>query len=101
MTDSKPFDVNTLKAALSARSSTPIEWAAQDDPIVCIDEHYKTLEEFSDISSAVRLMLDDWPSYADAPWTPISIAKEHPEMMAAVLEQDKNKLGNGTEVAGG
>jgi hypothetical protein len=101
MTDSKPFDVNTLKAALSARSSTPIEWAAKDDPIVCIDERYKTLEEFSDISSAVRLMLDDWPSYADAPWTPISIAKEHPEMMAAVLEQDKNKVGKGAEVAGG
>jgi hypothetical protein len=101
MTESKPFDVTTLKAALSARSSAPIEWAIQADPIVCIDEHYKTLEEFSDISSAVRLMLDYWPSYADAPWTPISIAKEYPEMMAAVLEQDKNKVGNGTEVAGG
>lgn len=101
MSDSKPFDVNTLKAALSGRSSTAIEWAAQDDPIVCVDEHYRTLEDFFDISSAVRLMLDDWPSYADVPWAPVSVAREHPEILAAVLEQDKNKVGNGTEVVGG
>jgi hypothetical protein len=101
LADGKPFDIDVLKGALSARSTIAIEWSAQEDPIVCVDEHYRTLEEFGDIGSAVRLMLDDWPSYADAPWTPISVAKEHPEVLAAVVEQDREKLGGDMEVGRG
>jgi hypothetical protein len=97
LTDGKPFDIGVLKSTLAARSTIAIEWSAQEDPIICLDEHYRTLEEFHDISSAVRLMLDDWPSYADAPWTPVAVAKEHPEVLAAVVEQDREKVEDDTE----
>jgi hypothetical protein len=90
--DGQPFDVGTLRKALAARSTSQIESSKIADPIVCIDENYRALEEFGDISSSVRLMLDDWPSYADPPWTTVSIAKQHPELLAAVLEQDKEKV---------
>jgi hypothetical protein len=46
-------------------------------------------------------MLDDWPSYADPPWTSLAIAKQHPEILAAVLEQDKEKVQAGTESSDG
>jgi hypothetical protein len=101
LTDGNPFDISVLKNTLAARSTTEIQWTAQEDPIVCIDERYRTLEEFHDIPSAVRLMLDDWPSYADVPWTPVSIAKEHPEVLSAVVEQDREKVGGDTEVSRG
>jgi hypothetical protein len=101
ITDGQPFDVTTLRRALGARTKIQIEPSAVADPIVCLDENYRALEDFCDVSSAVRLMLDDWPSYADPPWTSVSVASQHPEILAAVVEQDKEKLKNRAEHSDG
>lgn len=92
ITDGRPFDLASLKKSLAERSAAEIEFTPQEDPLVCIDEEYRVMDQFFDINSAVRLMPDDWPSYADVPWTPIEIAKANPEIRAAVLEQDQEKL---------
>ena len=93
--DGHPFDVATLRKVLAARSASEIAPSRVADPIVCIDQNYRPLEEFGDLRSSVRLMLDDWPSYADPPWTTVVIAKQHPEILAAVVEQDKEKVQDG------
>ena len=92
ITAAHPFDVATLREAMASRSSTQIEPSGVEDPIVCIDEQYSELDEFCDVGSSVRLALDDWPSYADPPWTSVVIARQHPVMLAAVIEQDKEKV---------
>ena len=92
ITNGHPFDVGTLRAALGARTPAQVEPSAVADPIVCIDDNYRPLEDFGEVGSSVRLTLDDWPSYADPPWTSVAIASEHPEMLAAVIDQDKGKV---------
>jgi len=97
LTGGAPFDGAALREVLSRASEQLIEPSQQSDPIVCVDQNYRPLEAFSDISSSVRLMLDDWPSFADQPWTTIQAAKQHPELLAAVVEQDIDKLGADAE----
>jgi hypothetical protein len=92
LTGGAPFDGSILREILSQASDKRSEPSLQTDPIVCIDQNYRPMETFSDIGSSVRLMLDDWPSFADQPWTTIEVAKEHPALLAAVVEQDLEKL---------
>ena len=92
ITDGKPFDVPSLQKTLARMAGTPIDTVDEADSLVCIDQNYGVMDDFFSVDEAVRLMPDDWPSYADVPWTPIELAKNHPEIRAAVIEQDQEKL---------
>jgi hypothetical protein len=101
ITDGIPFDVTTLSKAIVGRSTTAVDLISTGDPIVCVDQNYHAVETFCDIGSAVRLMLDDWPSYADPPWISVDVAKDNPEILAAVVDQDKSKVESETGEHGG
>ena len=72
---------NRLKKFLSPESS-----------IVCIDENYQPLDKFVSIGEAIRIRPDDWPTYADQPWTTRRLALEKPNLHALVIREDRGKL---------
>lgn len=61
-------------------------------PVICLDRDYQPVNEFVDISAAVRIQPDSWPPYADQAWTTIEMAKQEPRLKALVLRQDRSKL---------
>jgi hypothetical protein len=65
---------------------------AAEAPVVCIDENYQPLDEFSSIKDAVRIRPDDWPPYADQAWTTLALAVETPALRALVIGEDQVKI---------
>jgi hypothetical protein len=50
------------------------------------------LDKFAAMEDAVRIRPDDWPPYADQPWTRIELALDEPRLRALVVAEDREKL---------
>jgi hypothetical protein len=74
-TKHRSFDVQQILKTL--RSGTrkvvkPSEPA--DHPIVCVNSAYRPIDTFAALEAAIRIRPDDWPPFADQPWTTIELA---------------------------
>jgi hypothetical protein len=86
------FDIPALVNLYGRLSAQQIEAIPVADPVVCVDENNRPTPGFCDLSATVRLVVDDWPSYADPPRASLALVKEHREMSAAVLPEDQERL---------
>jgi CheY-like chemotaxis protein len=92
-TKQKSFDVDEVYTAVSAQIGTDAERSTPPDhPLVCVDTNFEPLEKFSSRTECVRVRPDDWPPFADQPWTTIELATGHPSLKAIVLSEDRGKL---------
>lgn len=67
-------------------------------PVFQIDADYKVVEQPIEITEAVRLQPDDWPSYADDPWLAESqIAVETDLAKLIVIDDRADAAGDGGE----
>jgi hypothetical protein len=83
------FDPDTLRPLLRRLG---LRSAGLKDPVVCLDEHYKPLQDLQEATAAIRIQPDDWPPYADQAWTTRELAMAIPALAALVVGQDKVKL---------
>lgn len=91
-TNANPFAMDVFHAALSeitGSTPTPIHVT---QPVVCVDENYKALDEPLDMEDAVRIQPDDWPPYADDAWTPLEFARANPLLRSLVVTRDRDRL---------
>ena len=86
-----------LHARLAEIADVPLQPLEIADPVVCIDENYIALGEACGGADVVRIMPDDWPSYAGQAWTTLALARRHPRLAAIVTEADSERLLNTTE----
>ncbi len=61
--------------------------------VVCVDARLQVMARLQPARLAVRVIPDDWPSFAEPAWTPIEVARDHPEMRALVVADDLERLG--------
>jgi hypothetical protein len=81
-----------LHARLDDIDGVSVEPLTVSEPVVCIDENYAALDEPCGGDDVVRIMPDDWPSYAGQAWTTVALAREHPRLAAIVTESDLTRL---------
>lgn len=83
----EPLSSRALGHSLAGRY-TSLEPLDMRNPIVCVDAEYRNVD-ITESSEAVRIQLDDWPPYADVPWTRITTAVKDPGVAARVLLEDQ------------
>lgn len=83
-----------LHLRLADIAGVSVEPLTISEPVVCIDENYAALDEPFGGDDVVRIMPDDWPSYAGQAWTTVALAHEHPRLAAIVTESDLTRLQN-------
>lgn len=94
LTDGSSSDVQIVRAAISkAAGDNLLASQPPDQPIVCVNTHYQSLETFYRMEEAVRIRPDDWPAYADQAWTTIELARSEPKLRALVIREDLELLG--------
>ncbi|WP_165071840.1 hypothetical protein [Paludisphaera rhizosphaerae] len=81
-----------LLAQLPANAGLPLRPLDLVDPVVCIDQDYATMDEPCGGGDVVRIVPDDWPSYAGQAWTTVALARRFPRMAAIVAEADSDRL---------
>lgn len=92
-TNQKSFNVDKVFEAVSAKSGREAKRSSPPDyPLVTVNSDFRALTQFSSRSDSVRIRPDDWPSYADQPWTTTSLARTEPGLKAVVVYEDREKL---------
>lgn len=87
-----PFSVTKLQDSLSKLSDGILEPSAEQEPVICLDVNLRPQPTPHAANVAVRLQPDDWPVYADQPWTTIDLARTEPRIAAIVIQQDRDRL---------
>jgi hypothetical protein len=91
-TKGDPFDLRKLHTVIGATAGSALT-PTFAEPVVCIDENLRELDDLWPSEGAVRIQPDDWPPFADQAWTPQLRAAESPRLRALVIEQDRNRIG--------
>lgn len=86
-----------LHAKLATITGEHLEPLTVPDPVVCIDQNYSPLDEPCGGDEVVKIVPDDWPSYAGQAWTSVVLAREQPRLAAIVAESDLGRLQPTTE----
>jgi len=89
----KPLGTDDLHDVLKTKQ-VKLDKADFPHPVVCLDEDLQPLPDFADSNTAIRIQPDDWPSYADAAWTTLTLAHQHPRLASMVVEVDRYRLEN-------
>lgn len=91
-TDGRPFDheaVTERVAASLGRALTPIGLA---EPVLPLDGNYRAARVPIEAADAVRIVPDDWPTYADVAWVHREVALQDARLLAVVVEDDRSTL---------
>jgi hypothetical protein len=97
-TAQQSFDTERTWEALAKITRQDVKGSdPPDHPIVCVNSDYQPLEKFESIDDAVRIRPDDWPSYADQPWTRIELALDEPRLGALVVAEDRGRLNGNSD----
>ncbi len=72
-----------------AEDAAQLEVAA---PAIAVDEDLVMEDELVSAKTALRVRPDDWPSYAEHVWVPVSVLRTHPHLRALVIEADRESL---------
>ncbi len=95
LTDGRPFVPDVVVSALNALSpEAPLAQVNEDQPVVCVDDRFRPIDDFATPETAVRIQPDDWPPFADQAWVTIQAATANATLGALVIESDRSKLPN-------
>jgi hypothetical protein len=92
LTKGDPQNADTLRSTLATVVGGEVTPSTVQRPIVCLNELYTPLEETYSIEDAVRVQPDDWPSYADSAWMPMSLLHDHPELQPLIVQDDRDRF---------
>lgn len=92
LTAGNPFDPGYLRTILNQHCRDRLKPCAAGQPVTCLDENYRPLDDDCDISTVVRLQPDDWPPYAEQAWTTKKLASENPRLRAVTIDSDREML---------
>jgi hypothetical protein len=92
-TQHQSFDVKRIWETLAKLTGLEVQHSSPPDhPVVGVNSDYRPLDRFLAMRDAVRIRPDDWPSYADQPWTSIELAQSEGRLGALVVDEDRGKL---------
>jgi len=69
-----------------------LELVVIDEPVVSLDDEYRTVADLIDVSETVTLQLDDWPPYAEHPYARIDSARTDQRLRNLVHPRDRGML---------
>jgi hypothetical protein len=90
-TKGQPFEKLALQG-VAKKLSPHLKVVDVARPVVELDDQFRPTDNLLDVSQAVQIVPDDWPSAADPAWIGISYAQTHPAIAARVSGQDREKL---------
>lgn len=94
MTDGKSFDPDTILTALNRCCNGNLQKLPFSQPVVCVTDSYQLSSQIINIDDAIRVQPDEWPSYAEQAWVPITNVKENGRLRAAVVTFDRVQIDN-------
>jgi hypothetical protein len=92
LTDGASVPASELRKLISQVADVELEPSDADNPILCIDENYRVIEQSFAPSQVVRIQPDDWPGYANQAWTTRELAKAHPRLKAMVIDEEQDRV---------
>lgn len=78
-----------IARALVALHGSELQTLDLRHPVFQIDPNYNVIDEPLDITDAVRLQPDDWPSYADDPWLATASIDAEQTLAALIVIDDR------------
>jgi hypothetical protein len=91
-TNREPFDSSSVRKLLHSATRETILTTSAKSPIVTRDVNLGRPVGLLDSEMAVRVMLDDWPPYAEEAWVSLEVANSDPLVAALVVESDRDRL---------
>jgi hypothetical protein len=82
-TSARSFDGDALKKIIR-RLSRRLDPVVLVEPVVAFDEKLRAIDNLVELSEAVELQPEDWPSYAGRPWMLRSLAASTPRLRSLV-----------------
>ena len=82
-------NADDIARAIVTIHGSELEQLALSQPVFQIDADYRVVAEALEVSDAVRLQPDDWPSYADDPWYETALAGNEPSLDALIVIDDR------------
>lgn len=82
-TRARPFDTEGLQR-VARKLSRRLQTVELSEPVVSFDEELRARDELIELSQAVELTPDDWPSYAGKPWARRAVADASPRLKSLI-----------------
>jgi hypothetical protein len=92
ITDGDSQDAEKICAALGQLVGAQLTGSDVDNPVICLDEDYKPRDRFYSLDEVVRVLPDDWPSYADYAYMDVQLVKSNERLCSLVVTEDRRKL---------
>lgn len=93
ITDGQSADPSVVRRQFAAKIAAEIPTSEpRVNPLVCVNTDFRPLDQFYSIRESVRIRPDDWPPFADQPWTTIQLARSEPKLNSVVLFEDRSRL---------
>lgn len=80
---------NDVASAVEALHGSELEAIGLRHPVFEIDSDYNVVADPIEITTAVRLQPDDWPTYADDPWLSTDSVNTMPDLEALIVIDDR------------
>ena len=96
VTAEAPSDPALLERMLKEKNGA-LKGTSVREPVVVLNERYDPLDELGDADTAVRIVPDDWPPFADQPWTTPELARDDDRLGAIVHLADRERIAGGDE----
>ncbi len=77
-------DEQSLRKKLEEGAGHALEALDVDDPVVCLGPDLQSSGKVVSTRDAVNLRPDQWPAFADPPWSDIETVVGNPELRAMV-----------------
>jgi hypothetical protein len=84
-------DPAALTAALKRKART-LEASRAAQPVVGLSEDFLETDEQLSVNAAVEVRPEGWPSYADPAWVSVALVDEFPDLRAAVVARDLDRI---------
>src|SRR3990172_3852270 len=87
-TKGQSSDASVLRAAVEHHLSRDLDHIEVPRPVVVVDQHFRPSNVQIDISEAVEVRPDYWPTYAEQAWVSRDTAIDDSEILALVARSD-------------
>jgi hypothetical protein len=92
LTNGEPFLANSVNEGISRAAGINAGTVSGSPVVPVMDSSLAPTDALLPIEEAVRVQLDEWPSYASLPWIPTALALEEPDLAAYVFLDDRARL---------
>lgn len=92
-TEGSSFDIPSVQKVMADDLDISLaSGASSADRVLCYDENLTPIDKLQPIEASVRIHPDDWPGFADQPWTLLEHANESDRLRNIVIYEDWHRL---------